>query len=310
MDLLAIKNAMASVEENHSVLIYGPPKSGKTRLVASAALIPEIENIYWHDNENGYHTILSMDLPDWALAKIKLFRYPDTRTNPIAIETMLKVFSAKTPVTICDQHGKVNCVACRTGNTFQGTPFSLGTCTHKDLVVIDSSSQLGDSALNSACIGQDVTYKATFDDYGASGKYLADILSVIQQCHNTNFIVITHELVDEEVINGVKKDRIFPLMGTKTFSRKVAKYFGTVVYTHMKLGKHAAGSSSTYKTETLTGSRVGAVLEKSKEPCMADILVAGGIIKSSIGDSTATEQSSPPEKVVPKKPGLVLPGKK
>ena len=281
MNLREIAKAVQELDVNHALLLYGPSKSGKTRLVATAAKIPEITRIYWFDLENVYQTLLNMGLTDEEMDKIVLFRIPDTRENPVGIETMLKVFSAKTPISICDEHGVVNCVACRKDNKFQGATFCLKDCKHTELVVIDSGSQLGDSALNAACKGQDITYKPQLDDYGSAGKWLGDILSVIQQAHSVNFVVITHELVDEEEINGVKKDRIFPLMGTKTFSRKVAKYFGTVAYVHMRLGKHAAGSGSTYKSETLTGSRVNALLEKSKDPSMYDILVEGGIIRSS-----------------------------
>ena len=290
MRLNAIAAAIHEIDTNHSILIYGPPKSGKTRFVATAAKIPEITKIYWLDLENGYQTLLNMGLTEEEMAKIVIFRIPDTRENPVAIETMLKLFSAKTPITICNEHGVVDCVQCKKLGEDHYETMCLKDCKHTELVVIDSGSQLGDSALNAACKGMDATYKPQLDDYGSCGKWLADILSVIQQAKTVNFVVITHELVDEEEINGVKKDRIFPLMGTKTFSRKVAKYFGTVAYFHMKLGKHVAGSSSTYKSETLTGSRVEALFEKAKEPTMYDILVEGGIIKPSM-DKPATTAS-------------------
>lgn len=290
MKLSEIAKAVSTAQRNHSILIYGPPKSGKTRLVATAAKIPEIKRIYWIDNENGYETLLKMGLTEEEMDKFIIIRLPDTRENPIAIETTLKIFSSKTPIKICDAHGIVDCVQCKKeGASF--TEICLRDCTHNDLVVLDSGSQLGDSAMNAACKGQDVGYKPGFDEYGLMGKWLADILSVIQQAQWTNFVVITHELVDEEEIN--KKDKIFPLMGTKTFCRKVAKYFGTVAYLHMKLGKHAAGSSSTYKSDTLTGSRVNATLEKSKEPSMRDILVEGGVLQPLIEGTSKTETSSP-----------------
>jgi hypothetical protein len=130
-----------------------------------------------------------------------------------------------------------------------------------------------------ACAGKPLDYKPGWDEWGLSNKYLSDILSIIQAASNTNFIVITHEAVIEEEVNGIKKDKILPLMGTKAFCAKVAKYFGTVIYTELKMGKHAAGSSSTYKANHITGSRVNIAIEKSKEPNMRDILVEGGILK-------------------------------
>jgi hypothetical protein len=265
--------------KNHSILIYGSPKTGKTKLAGTAAQIPEIKRIFWFDLENGAETLLHMGLSQAELAKIELIRLPDTRENPIAIETMLKAFSSKTPIDICEAHGKVACVECKNAKA-PSISFCLAQLTHDDLVVIDSGSQLGDSALNGACKGKPLDYKAGWDEYAFQGKWLGDLLSTIQQAYFTNFVVLTHEIVVEEEVNGVKRDKIFPLMGTKNFCMKVAKYFGTVAYLHMKLGKHAGGSSSTYKGDTLTGSRVNALLEKSANPSMRDILVEGGILKA------------------------------
>lgn len=270
----------AQAKPNHSILLYGPPKTGKTRLVGTAAKIPEIERIFWIDLENGAETLLHMGLSPTELAKIELIRIPDTREVPRGCETILKMFSAKQEIQICDSHGKVNCVECQTpSKQFTGTPFLLKNCTHKDLIVIDSGSQLGDSALAMACAGKPVEYKPGWDEWGLSNKYIGDILSVIQQAYYTNFVVITHEAIVEEEVNGVKRDKILPLMGTKAFCAKVAKYFGTVVYVELKMGKHVAGSSSTYKPNHITGSRVNAQIEKEKEPDMRTILVDGGILK-------------------------------
>lgn len=280
MNLLQLAKTVQDIKkENHSILIYGPPKTGKTRLVGTAARIKELKNIYWFDLENGVETLLHMGLTDEELAKITLFKLPDLRDNPIGIDTILKALSTKTPTPICHKHGVVNCSSCK--STDENTSFCLATCTHNDLIVIDSGSQLGDSAMNAACKGKDITFKPGWDEYALQGKYLSDVLSVAQQAQYTNILIITHETIIEEELNGVKKDKIYPLMGSKAFCLKVAKYFGTVVYTHIKLQKHAAGSSSTYKTDTVTGSRLDISIEKSKDaPSMRDILIQGGILKT------------------------------
>lgn len=282
MKLSELAKAVNQVTKpNHSILLYGPPKTGKTRLVGTAAKIAELDNIYWVDLENGAETLLHMGLTEEEMNKITLIRIPDTREVPRGCETILKMFSSKEDIWICDLHGKVNCVECqdKTTKKFTGTQFNLRKCTHKDLVVIDSGSQLGDSALAMACVGKPVEFKPGWDEWGLSNKYLGDILSVIQQAQFTNFVIITHELVYEEEINGVKRDKILPLMGTKAFCSKVSKYFGTVCYVELKMGKHTAGSSSTYKANHITGSRVNAAIEKGKEPDMRTILVDGGIIR-------------------------------
>lgn len=275
MNLLELALAIKEIQPNHSVLIYGPPKSGKSVLAGTAAKISEVKRIYYFDCENGAEALVHSGLTDEEMAKITIFRLPDTRENPIAIETMLRAFSSRTSIPICDLHGKVDCQECKRTKA-SVTSFCLAECNHTDLVIVDSGSQLGDSALNAACKGKSADYKPGWDEYGLQGKWLGDILSVVQQAQFTNFVVLTHEIALE---GEDGKDRMFPLMGSKSFCLKVAKYFGTVAYTHMKLNKHVAGSASTYRSDVLTGSRVNARLEDSKTPSMEEILINGGIIK-------------------------------
>lgn len=279
MNLKQLASAVNLKRPNHSILLYGPPKTGKTRLAGTAARIPEFQRIFWFDCENGSETLLHMGLTDSELEKITIYRIPDTRENPRACETILKAFSSKsTGIKICDEHGKVGCVECEKAGKSSET-FNLPSLTHQDLVIIDSGSQLGDSALAMACAGKDVSFKPTWDEYGLQVKWLGDIMSVIQQAYHTNFLVITHEIAVEEEINGVSRDKIYPLVGTKSFCQKVGKYFGTVAYIEIKMGKHSAGSSSTYKVNYLSGSRVNAKMEAAKEPDLRSIFIEGGILK-------------------------------
>jgi hypothetical protein len=151
-------------------------------------------------------------------------------------------------------------------------------CNHTDLVVMDSGSELGDSALSATMKGKEDMFKPGWDEYALQGKWLGDILSVVQQAKHTNFVLITHEIALED---SNKQDKIYPLMGSKPFCMKVAKYFGTVVYVDKKLNKHVAGSSSTYRGNVLTGSRVNARIEDAKngDYDMRTILVEGGILR-------------------------------
>jgi len=275
LDLLA-KAATSAQKPNHSILIYGHAKTGKTRFVGTAATIEEFERIIWVDLENGAETLLHMGLTEAQMAKIELISIPDTREVPRGCETILKMFSAKTPILICEQHGKVACLECKDK---ENITWDFKNLTHKDLVVIDSGSQLSDSAAALACIGKPIEYKAGFEEWGVMGKYLGDILSIIQAAQHTNFVVITHTQIVEEDVNGVKTDKIVPLMGTRAFCQKVSKYFGTVVYLELKLGRHVAGSASTYKPNYTTGSRLNVKVEASKEPSMRDIFIEGGILK-------------------------------
>ncbi len=275
MQLTDIAQAVASLQKNHSILIYGPPKTGKTRLVGTAAKIVEVRRIFWFDGENGYETLLNMGLTQEEMAKITVFRMQDSKEEPIFIETMLKAFGSKEGVKICDAHGKCNCSTCKKANA-PVTAFRLSDCTHQDLVVTDSGSDLGDSGMNAACLGKEEMYKPGWDEYYWQGKWLSDILSVMQQCTHTNFVMISHEILIE---NDEKKDVFYPLIGTKNFSMKAAKYFGTVVYVHKKMNKHVAGSSSTYLGDRITGSRINAVIEKNGMD-MKNILIEGGILRN------------------------------
>lgn len=278
MKLSALAAAANVSRPNHSILVYGDAKTGKTRFVGTSAKIKEFKRIFWIDLENGSDTLLNMDLSPEEMDKIELIKIPDTREVPRGCETILKMFSSKTQLQICHVHGKVGCVECQKDSK-PSTSFLLKDCTHEDLIVIDSGSQLGDSALALACIGKPVEFKPSFDEWGASGKYLGDILSVIQQAANTNFVVITHTIVVEEEVNGVKRDKVYPLMGTRNMSSKVAKCFGTVVFLELKMGKHGGGSSSTYKPNHTTGSRLNVKVEQAKELDMRSIFIEGGILK-------------------------------
>lgn len=277
MNLAELAKKATIKRPNHSILLYGQPKTGKTKLVGTAAQIEEIERIFWFDGENGAETLLHMNLTEKELEKITLFSIPDTRESPRFIETVIKAFASKVAIKICDSHGKVGCAECAK-DSLPTTEFLLSSLTKKDLIVIDSGSQLGDSALNMALIGKPVETKPTWEEYGLQTKWLSDILTIMQAAHNTNFVLITHTIPIEEEMNGVKRDKYFPLVGTKAMCQKVSKYFGTVIFVEIKLGKHVAGSSSLYKTDAITGSRTNAKIESGKELSMKAILVEGGIL--------------------------------
>ena len=289
MKLSEIAKATEELASNHSVLIYGRPKTGKTRLVGTAAKIPEFKRIFWFDGENGSETLQNMGLTEEEMDKITLFRVRDTPDTPIFIETMLKCMSAKASSLICNKHGKVACGDCSRLGEKGATKFALAELTHNDLVVIDSGSQLSDSAMAAACLGKGALFKPGWDEYGVQVKWLSDILSVIQQATHTNFCVITHELVLED---DEGKDKFAPLIGTKSFCLKVGKYFGTVVYVEKKMNKHVAGSSSLYRHNVLTGSRVNAKIEDHADADMRTIFIEGGILREGSMTSATTEASS------------------
>lgn len=243
--------------KTHRVLIFGSPKSGKTELAGKLA---EKFNLLWFDLENGIDTLFK--LPDSWKERIEVISLPDTRSFPIAIETMLKVIKGG-KVKICEEHGKVSCAPCSKDNK-PATEVELSTLDSSWVVVVDSLTQLTNSAIAHITKNQPDDYKLAYDDWGNLGKLMDIFLSHVQQA-GFNIICISHE-VEAEQEDG--KAKLVPVAGTRNFSRNTAKYFDEVIYCEVKNGKHVVGSSTTYANKILTGSRTGVVLEKAENPAV------------------------------------------
>lgn len=248
------------VSRTHRVLVYGEPKSGKTQLAAQLA---ERYNILFFDLENGYETLLKLP-HDWQ-ERVEIVSIPDTKVYPIAIETMLKVITGA-KVDICDEHGKVNCPLCKKDSK-AFTSVELNSLGEDWIVVVDSLTQLSNSAMNNLTKTQEDTYKPEWTDYRNQGQLLDKFLSQVQQA-KFNIVCITH-VVETELEDGKKK--LVPVCGTTQFSRNTAKYFDHVVYCEVKNKKHNFASSTTYANNVLTGSRTDISLEASTAPNLLSI---------------------------------------
>lgn len=299
----AANEAGSILSRNHTFLIYGEPKTGKTRLVATIIRIKELKRIFWFDTENGIETILTMYreglFTNEEMEKVILIRIPDTREQPTAIETMLKAIASKNAVKICEEHGRVNCLEC-TQKIKPMIEFDHKKLTSEDAIVIDSLSQVGASALNAACLGKPSEYKPTFDDYGACGKWLGDLCTVLQAAAYCHIFGITHtlEITDE----GTKKTTIYPLCGTKNFSMNVAKYFGNVIYTDKILKRHNAISTTVGNQQTHAGSRLGLKLDSMQSPDLGVLLTDEkffSVSKDSVADSVSEPVADKPQEVKP-----------
>lgn len=235
--------------QTHRIIIYGAPKSGKSLIAGKLA---EYYKLIWVDMENGHETLFQ--LPSSWQENIELVDLPDTRSYPIAIETVLKMVKGK--VSICEEHGKVSCMICKRAeaDTIEVDLPSLGP---ESVVVFDSLTQLSNSAISFITKNQSDDYKLDYNDWGNLGKLLDIFLSQIQQA-GYNVIVISHET---EAETEGKKKTLVPVGGTRNFSRNIAKYFDHVIYAERKNKKHVFSSSTTYATTILTGSRTGVALE-------------------------------------------------
>jgi len=253
------KLSSKSTSSTHRIIVYGAPKSGKTQLVGQLA---ECYNLIWVDMENGHETLFKLPT-DWQ-DRIELINLPDTRSYPIAAETVLKM--VKGAVSICETHGKVSCMICKKEGAAT-VDINLPALSSDTVVVFDSLTQLTSSCIAQITKNQPDDYKLDYNDWGNLGKLLDIFLSHIQQA-NYNVVVISHET---EAETEGKKNVLVPVGGTKAYSRNVAKFFDHVIYAERKNKKHTFASSTQYATNILTGSRSDVVLEGTEKPTLLAI---------------------------------------
>lgn len=245
LEELAKKFVAEKLEPPQSMLIYGPPKSGKTVLAAQLA---RHYHLHYFDCDGGYEALFGA-VPKEFWKNITLYRVYDTPTAPNAVALATKVFGSAKPVNICEEHGSADCAEClKAKKAFQ--VFDKSKLTTRDVVVWDSGTQLSASAMNQAIgkLGELDYRKKEFGHYDQQGLFLSNILAYQKRmpCHR---VMITHEQ-NLALTSGEKK--IIPVLGTSNFARQCAKDFGHVVYAQLKNNKHSI------ITGTLSNSNIGA----------------------------------------------------
>lgn len=255
-----MKLSQLSQSKIHHILLFGPPKSGKTLLAGKLA---EKFPIVVIDCEQGHNTLFQ--LPQEWHDRIEVISLPDTRGFPVAIETCLKLIKGG-PVEICEEHGKVSCSICKR----DGKPslsIALNNLPPDTIVIFDSLTQLTNSAIAHITKNQEPEYRMEFEDWANLGKLMDTFLSYVQQAP-FSIVCISHE-TEVEMVDG--KNKIVPTAGSRNFSRNTAKYFDEVFYCEVKNKKHIVGSSTTYANNILTGSRSGQVTETDSEASLIPI---------------------------------------
>lgn len=252
-------------EEVVKAILYGPPKVGKTALAAGLAKYGY--RLHWCDLEHGRKTLRNPQiLPPQFRKNVDIINIPDHQNFPIAIQTMKAIFKDALPKKICFDHGTINCAKCTSNKDAHWTTLDLAKFTRRDILVIDSFTQLGQSAVNNAVQAeikkQGENYKFEWDDYRVQGYALDNIAGKIQVAP-INVIVISHETDTERADD--KPEKLAPTAGTRNHSKTVAKYFDEVAYMYIQNGKHRIANETTFRAGVQTGGRTGVKLAELPE---------------------------------------------
>lgn len=243
------------------VLVMGLPGSGKSTLVA--ALAEEGFRLTWISLDNDVDVLKK--LSPAAQENVNVFNIPDSAAFPVGCDTLLKLFREQKGA-ICTKHGVWKCAVCTKAGDYLD-PIDLTTLGPKDIVVIDTATQLGHSILSHVTKGSAVDAKPERDDWGALRKYTEFFCSQFQAAR-FNLAVICH-VVEAELEDA--RTKLVPNFGSKGMSAEFAKAFSHVVYTEVVNKKHKAFSSSTATTNVLTKSRTDFAIESLPTPSLAPI---------------------------------------
>ena len=235
------------------VLLYGMSKTGKT--LQAMKLAEAGYNIKFIGGENGH--LVGKQLTQEAQKRVDVIQLPDTVTNPCMMQALAHLFKGG-EFKPCIEHGLNKCMVC-IGASKPFNYLKIADCGPKDIIVLDSMTQWGNSILAHMALKQSEDWTPEWEHWRKQGAILDMGLGVIQNS-TKNWIVITHEIAHE---NQAGDEKIFPMAGTRNFSRNAAKYFDTVVYCEVVNGKHVFASRTTYKNKVVTGDRMGVQTEGS-----------------------------------------------
>lgn len=259
--------------QHKHVMVFGPPKTGKTELVGRLA---EKYKLWWFDLEQGIKT-LQTRLPAALQDNIEVFQIPDNKMFPIAAETMQEVIKGKR-LNICWLHGKSGCSLCmQAGKMAERSAIEANAFTENDILVMDSGTQFTASTLAHILRKMPDDYKPERDDWGQLSAAMFRFYSMVQTAP-FHIVIISHESI-EKMEDG-KTEKIVPAAGSGNFARSVAKYFDEVIYVEIKNSQHKAGSSTLYANNIMTGSRTGTMLEKMDKPSLFEIFDPNFVVAS------------------------------
>lgn len=241
------------------VMVFGDSKTGKSTLASKLALKFKL---IWISCDGG-HSVLRK-LPLEAQKNIDLIVIPDTRAAPFAFDTVKKLTrEGGKKMQVCYSHGVVECATCKKSGASLST-YEFRNNPRDTIVVIDHMTAVSDSCKNVITMKMPEDYKLQLDDWGALRFHLTNLLKEIQVAGYNICALAQGEEVKME--DGSKK--INPAIGSSEFTKMTAQYFDDVVYTCIKNRSHKAGSSTTYETSIVTGSRGDGAIESLAEPSL------------------------------------------
>lgn len=247
------------------VLIFGLPGSGKSTLAADLA---NTHHLIWITLDND--TDILRKLPAGAQENIELLDIPDSASFPVAAATLLALFKNK-KADICWAHGVIACSVCKKSVPQNFTHVDFTALTSKDIVVLDTVTQLGRSILAHSTKDKPVDYKPERDDWGALRKWTEFFASEFQAFRG-NLICIAHAI---EAEMEDERTKLVPDFGSKGMSASFAKSFSHVIYMEVVNKKHKAYSSSTASNKLLTKSRSDFEIEKLNDPSLVGLFPIG-----------------------------------
>jgi len=281
-EIKARREAEQTRMRGSTVLVWGPPRTGKTRWVSSIAKAPQINKIFFWDTENGFESIIHATNPDGTpylseaeLTKINLIPILDTPSRPLAAETLLKAFSSTSrTLYINSADGKVRAKGQEDDNDVCLSPEDWGPDTAH---VIDTIGQLGISVLNLAKLEMGEV-KDQRRWYQFATQHLNNFFTMIQ-ASNAFIICVTHVLTDEVVLARDKsgnptntRDDYYPMCMSKNYSMNVSKYFGSVIYKFIDGFSFAHVSTPTKKRGIQAGTRTGVDISNLPDATLPELL--------------------------------------
>lgn len=300
-NLLAIPNLVETKDDEYEhACVYGDAGMGKT---LSICLLSEFYNIIYFDGDKGLKTAIRT-LPLEMQQRIRPIRIPDNSANPVFYATILKIITGR-QVTLCTDHGIVDCPICKTSNA-QFVTIALNKLPSNWIGAMDSVTQFvtsACSAINKKATGKSDTvdeFKFTFDEWGVLrqitekfGNYLKDL-----EC---NFFSVSHTLLTST--EDEKNKKLVPIGGTENASRAFAKYFSTVVNCRIVNNRHVYATSSTYNAQVTSKSRSNVKLENEKIPSLLHLLRADAnvLLKGSWNEWFFSDQKG----IQPKPKGII-----